>query len=277
MRPTALPPLLLALWPLSAQSTTPAPTPRPPAAAASTGAGSYRLGPADVVLVTVYGEPDLSGEYPVSEQGTLEFPLVGAVVVGEQTPEEAGRALSQALGDGYLQRALVTLTVSEHASRPVQVLGAVARPGVYHLRAQSSLLGLLTEAGGVLEGAATEVHLVRSGADARVLGLEALMAGGKSGGIGLQRGDTLFVPAGQQVFVDGQVQDPGIVPFRTGLTASQALAASGGGTQSAALSRAYLLRSGQRIRVNLRGIQRGRVQDLALQPGDQLFVGESAF
>ena len=45
------------------------------------GLARYRLGPGDVLKITVFGEPDQSGEFPIGEEGDIDYPLLGEVPV----------------------------------------------------------------------------------------------------------------------------------------------------------------------------------------------------
>ncbi|MEE2751085.1 MAG: polysaccharide biosynthesis/export family protein, partial [Myxococcota bacterium] len=110
---------------------------------------NYRLGAEDVVNITVFGEPDLTGSFTISESGGLEFPLLGTINVSGASPQQVTELLSLALRDGYLHDPRVTVSVEVFASQPVQVLGAVSEPGVYHLKGGTSVIQVLSEAGGI--------------------------------------------------------------------------------------------------------------------------------
>jgi len=107
----------------------------------------FLIGPGDMLSVTVYGEKDLPDKYLVDSTGTIEFPLVGPVMLGSMTQVEAAKALTVALSK-YLNDPQVTVLVTDSAQYTVSVLGNVVKPGKYLIRGLPTLLGALAEAGG---------------------------------------------------------------------------------------------------------------------------------
>ena len=89
----------------------------------------YRLSNADRLRVTVFGEPELSGEFVVDGQGFLSLPLIGDVNVEGMTVREFQRLAEERFGDGYLREPRVSAEVVNY--RPFYILGEVARPGEY--------------------------------------------------------------------------------------------------------------------------------------------------
>ncbi|MEE2750045.1 MAG: SLBB domain-containing protein, partial [Myxococcota bacterium] len=146
-----------------------------------------------------------------------------------------------------------------------------------HLKGGTSVIQVLSEAGGIEKNlGATEVRVLREGLEARpiILDVEALLEFG-FGNMELLAGDTIYVPKGPIVYVDGDVEKPGPVVFRKNMTATQALAEAGGALNTANLRDAYILREGVRISLNLKRIQKGRLPDVSLEPGDQIFLETS--
>jgi polysaccharide export outer membrane protein len=247
----------------------------PPAPAEGVADAAYKIDAGDVLQVLVYGEEDLSGPLVVGEHGAVRVPLVGDVPVAGMTADQAAAALQQRLADGFLKDPHVGVRVSEYASRPVRVLGAVEKPGLYYLRGATSLLEMLAISGDVDSeaGQVKEVHVRREGST-QVVDLQALVATGQ-GDVLLQAGDVVYVPEGRVVYVSGQVEEPGEVAFAEGLTVTRALANAGGATPTASLREAWILRDGEKIPVKLRRILQGREPDVELKPGDQLIIAES--
>lgn len=107
--------------------------PAAPAAAAPLAAGDatrdYRLGPADKVRITVYGEETLTGEYSVSGSGVISFPLIGEVRAADRTLPQIREEIRTKLSDGYLREPQVSAEVLTF--RPFYILGEVNRPGQY--------------------------------------------------------------------------------------------------------------------------------------------------
>lgn len=238
---------------------------------------AYLIGAEDVLQVAVYGEPSLSGQMPVDATGAIDVPLIGRVAVTGRNAVAVGVEISERLRAGYITNPNVTVSVASYRSQPVQVLGAVAKPGVYFLRGPTTLMQLLSEAGGVATAGVNEVRVSRGDKSdtVAVIAYEQLLRGGAADRP-LSGGDIVFVPQ-SLVSVMGQVGKPGEVSFRDGLTVSQCVAAAGGALPTAALGNLYILRGDKRLRVNLRRILAGTADDLVLQAGNRLYVPESAF
>lgn len=89
----------------------------------------YRLGAADKVRITVYGEETLTGEYSVSGSGVISFPLIGEVRAADRTLPQIREEIRSKLSDGYLRDPQVSAEVLTF--RPFYILGEVNRPGQY--------------------------------------------------------------------------------------------------------------------------------------------------
>jgi polysaccharide export outer membrane protein len=91
-------------------------------------AGDYRVGPKDLLAITVLELPELNVERRVSDSGSLELPLVGTVPVGGLTAVEVKSRLESMLTSKYVNRANVSVVVKEFANKPVSVLGRCSSP-----------------------------------------------------------------------------------------------------------------------------------------------------
>lgn len=100
---------------------------------------NYVLVPLDTIEITVYQEPDLSGEFIISEDGTINYPLVGLVRVGRLTIKQAAQRLVELLEKDFLVKAHVNMKVSQFASRRFTLFGQVRRPGSYTMPPQETL------------------------------------------------------------------------------------------------------------------------------------------
>ncbi|MCB9780215.1 MAG: polysaccharide biosynthesis/export family protein [Alphaproteobacteria bacterium] len=251
-----------------------APPPLPSTAASAAG---YKVGPRDVLDISVYGEEGLTGEVPVDDQGAIELPLLGSVHVGGLTTPEVASLLRGKLAAGFLVEPQVTVRIEAYGSQPIQVLGAVQKPGTYIVRGEARVLDMLSQAGGVSGDGVNEVRITRADAAGEVMVVPylPLVARGE-GNVRVAGGDVVFVPE-SLVYVMGEVGQPGSVAWREGLTVSRCIAASGGALSGANLGRVWILRNEERIRVNVRRILRGKEEDIPVQTGDQIFVQTSVF
>lgn len=117
-------------------------------------AGDYRIGPTDLLKVTVFQVPDLSfDEIRVDAAGNIQMPLIGSVRAADRTPAQLSVDIQELLGTRYLRNPQVTVTVAEAASQKVTVDGAVTRPGVYLMRGRTTLLQAVAMAEGASRGA----------------------------------------------------------------------------------------------------------------------------
>jgi polysaccharide export outer membrane protein len=132
------------------------------------GSDGYRIGPQDVLEVSVFMAPDLTKTVQVAEGGLINLPLVGDVPAGGRTAQEIERDLKVKLGKNYLQNPQVTVFVREYNSQRVTVEGSIERPGVYPYRGPISLLQLIATAGGLKEVAdGTDVVVFRTASGGR--------------------------------------------------------------------------------------------------------------
>lgn len=114
------------------------------------GESNYVLSANDLVKLTVFQEPDLETTVRVSKDGTVTFPLIGAVKIGGRTSQDAAKAVRDLLAKDYLVNPQVNLTVMEYTKRRFIVLGQVQRPGAYDMPDRDSmrLLQAIGMAGG---------------------------------------------------------------------------------------------------------------------------------
>ncbi len=107
------------------------------------------LGPLDVLKVSVFLVPDLSGEYQVDLQGNLDLPLVGPVSVRDQSTETFAASLERLYGQRYLQNPDITVRLLTTSNRNITVEGGVNNPGIFSLTSRTTLLGAVALANGV--------------------------------------------------------------------------------------------------------------------------------
>jgi polysaccharide export outer membrane protein len=157
---------------------------------------AYKVGPLDVLDVTVFKVPELSKSVQVSETGTINFPLAGEVLVGGRTAREIEQSLAKLLGAKYLQNPQVTVFVKQYNSQRVTVEGAVKKPGVIPMAGGMSLLQAIAQSQGLEPTAETTavVFRVTSGKRAAAKYDISDIREGKSDDPQLQAGDVIIVP-----------------------------------------------------------------------------------
>lgn len=100
----------------------------------------------DELRVTVYDEPDLSGEHKLGSKGIISIPLIGEVRIIGLTVSEAEKLIEDRLSDGFLVDPDVIIEVTSR--EPVYILGEVRVPGGYDYAADMSVLNAVALAGG---------------------------------------------------------------------------------------------------------------------------------
>ncbi|MET0485225.1 MAG: polysaccharide biosynthesis/export family protein, partial [Candidatus Rokuibacteriota bacterium] len=215
-------------------------------------AQEYAIGPGDVLRITVWGHDDLSKDYPVSQDGRVPFPLIGSVqAVGLSTAELAKR-IRDLLEKDYLVNPQVIVGIKEYLSKKVNVMGEAEKPGLFYLTGPTTLLELLSKAGGLSKTAGKDLVLVRTeGADDKVnaagstilrLDVRKIQSGDVKENILLQNGDMMFVPKASAFFVLGEVNKPGTFPLDKETSVLEAITLAGGYGPTAAASGVKVLR-----------------------------------
>lgn len=258
---------------------------------------SYRLGPEDLIRVTIFTIPESEGargvtprvmEARISHLGAITLPLLGEIPVQGLTISEAEHKL-QGLYDRYIQHPQIGVHVSEYRSQRVAVVGAVQNPGVFELSGPKTVVDVLAIAKGLGGNASSQIQLYRQTPEGRtsyVIDLLTLTKGiGSDVGVltlPVQSGDVITVPEAGSFFVDGAVRRPGSFPLTRPYTVSQALVMAGGVDRELAKTSAITLfrrRAGaepENVSLNLSDILSGEAQDPAVGAEDVIVVPISA-
>jgi polysaccharide export outer membrane protein len=219
----------------------------------------YTVGPNDVLLVTVYNQPQLSGKFAVEADGTFAIPLLGRVAAGGLSVRAVEDTVRERLAAGFLNDPKVSVAVDQYRSQQIFVMGEVRQPGSLQFTGSMTLIEALARAGSMTEHAGAEALIVRSSSgtgsgapaptpdapsdDTIRVNLQSLQSGALSKNVTLRAGDTIFVPRAETVFVSGEVRTPGEYAIRiSGMTVRQALALAGGVTERGSSRRIQIVR-----------------------------------
>ncbi len=112
-----------------------------------TAPSEFSLGPEDVLRVTVWKSPDLSGEVTVRPDGTITMPLIGDVQAVGLTANLLAKRIAERLTE-YVSSPIVTVQVKEVNSYFIYVLGEVLKPGKYPLKSYANVMQGISLAGG---------------------------------------------------------------------------------------------------------------------------------
>lgn len=220
----------------------------------------YRIGPQDILLVTVWDHPEITlplGQYRtdtstgmvVDEGGFLYFPYIGKIAVAGLTISQVRDALTGQLARS-LQRPQVDVKVVAYRSQKVYVGGEVKVPAVYNVTdVPFTLSEAVNRAGGFLPTADDSRIILTRGDRSWRLDFQALMtAGNRIGQIFLKDGDSLHVPNSleEPVYMLGELMKPGTLPMIHGnLSLAKALSDAGGIQGMSADARSiYVIRQG---------------------------------
>jgi len=160
-------------------------------------AEDYRLGPGDVLAVSVWGYPELQvPELIIRPDGKIAVPLAGEVQAAGLTPAELTAEISRILGD-FVKEPKVTVNVIKFRTTRIYVLGEVNKPGLYEIEKEHRVLDALAAAGGFTRSSDKgKVYLVRKDDQKNytLINLnELLKKGDMSQNYILNDGDTLFL------------------------------------------------------------------------------------
>jgi polysaccharide biosynthesis/export protein len=132
-------------------------------ASAKSSSHEYTIGSGDLLDISVFDVPELTREVRVSQSGAISIPLVPARLhVAGLTEIQAQQKIADVLeANGLVSHPEVSVSVKEHRSRPITIVGAVGHPMVYEADRGVTLLEVLAEAGGVANDAGDTVIISR--------------------------------------------------------------------------------------------------------------------
>ncbi|MDH5727200.1 MAG: polysaccharide export protein, partial [Nitrospira sp.] len=107
----------------------------------------FFLGPEDVLKVTVWKSPDLSGEVTIRPDGTITMPLIGDVPAAGLAANVLAKHIGERLTE-YMSSPIVTVQVKEVNSYFIYVMGEVVKPGKYPLKSYANVMQGISLAGG---------------------------------------------------------------------------------------------------------------------------------
>ena len=156
----------------------------------------YVIAPADIILVRVLGQDQITTRARVRPDGKISLPLLNDVKAAGLTPLALSKELRTRLND-FIKDPLVTVSLEETTPPTISVIGEVVKPGVYPLDKTAGVLSALSSAGGLTPDACTDcIFVVRQGPPAARIrfAYEALLRpSGKAPAFQLRPGDVVVV------------------------------------------------------------------------------------
>jgi polysaccharide export outer membrane protein len=263
----------------------------------------YVLGPDDTIKVWVLGLEEVSpNPVRITPAGDVDLPGAGQVHAAGLTMDQFKARLVQAFKKQLLHPE-VSVEIVDFGSQPVSVIGALSKPGVYQLRGRKTLAEIISLAEGLRPDAGPWILIQRpiesgpiplaaakpdaSGKfNVAQVRIKELIAGeDPADNVQVLAHDLISVPPAQVVYVMGDVKKAGEVSLKDRDTISvlQALAsAEGMGPAPAALKDTKIMRLKpnsttvrEEIPIDLKKVQEGKAEDIAMRPNDILFVPPS--
>lgn len=264
---------------------TSAPQDTPEAARSSRSPQELLIGAGDLLEVSLYGMPDFKTDVRVNSGGEISLPMLGTVVVGGLSVEQAETLIERKLTQkGLFNDPHVTVFAREYATQGISVLGEVQKPGIYPLLGSRKLYDAISAAGGTTPKAGRYVLITRRNDPQGSVRVPLLTGAPESmeNNVPVEPGDTIVVSKAGIVYVVGDVRQPGgfILENGNGITVLQAIALAQGTNPNAALNAARLIRKTPEglkdVPLSLKKILAAKAPDPQLQPDDIVFVPGSA-
>ena len=239
----------------------------------------YLVGEGDVLLIKVYENEDLTTVVRVTANDTIRVPLLGEVDVSRLTVSQIAVKLEKLFADGYLVNPQVDVFVNEYRSKKAVILGQIRAPGIYELRGRTTLLELISKAGGLAPDAGSTATIKRTasggaGEKNLVIDLKRLIQQGETSlNQPIRDGDSIYIPKADIYYVSGEVEKPDSYILDSDLTVIKAITRAGGFTKIAARNKVKIIR----MIDGKRNVMEDVNMDEAVIPDDVIVVPESFF
>lgn len=155
------------------------------------------LGAGDKFELRVHNEPELSGEFTVSSEGTINYPYLGRLKVDGKTCADLENEITGGLSNGYLNNPSVRCSITEYNSKRIFIFGEVKQPGSFPYRSNITIIEAMALAGGFAERAdtnRTKLSRIIKGTEIQVQIPVQEIVEGRSRNIKLLPGDIVYVP-----------------------------------------------------------------------------------
>ena len=258
---------------------------------------NLKLGPGDIVSIMIYGTPDSARtDIPVGPDGRLTYMQAQDIMAAGLTVDELRAALDKELSK-YFRAPRTIVTPTAYNSKKYVVVGAVANKGVFSFNRPITVLEAIANAGGLetsinqrttglgmseqfaIERAdLTRSLLLRQGVPVPIDFEKLFQQGDLKQNKPIEPGDVLYFPSAKlsEVYVLGEVIQPGIEPFRSKVTVVSAITARGGFMEKAYKQHVLVIRGSlnkpELFVVDTKDILFGKTTDFVLQPHDIIYV-----
>ena len=240
----------------------------------------YVVGEGDVLKVVVYDNDDLTTIARVSGEDIIVVLLIGRVDVRGLNISQIEDKIKNLFADGYLVDPHVSIFIEEFRSRNVTVLGQISKPGLYELREETTLLELLSKAGGVKDNAGSQAIIKRkqdcdeNNENIIRIDLRTLLEKGDTTlNVAIMDEDSIYISKADLFYINGQVNKPAAYKCNSETTLLKAVTMAGGFTGMASRNQIKIIR-------NINGketvLDKAKIDEPIL-PDDIIVVPESFF
>ena len=199
---------------------------------------SYRLGPGDEIIISLWGETQLRSSYFIGRDGMVYIERVGQLNLTGKSMEQAGSYLEKQFQKVYETlkgsnpSTFLDVSLGKLKSINVTFVGEVKLPGIHPLHPFSTVLTGLIQAGGVdTTGSLRNIQIIRGDNDPQQVDLYAFLSAGKTAAANtrLQDNDVIFIPTrNSSIEIEGAVKRPGIYESIPGETVADLVDYAGG-------------------------------------------------
>jgi len=245
---------------------------------------AYPLGAGDKLQINVYNVPDMNQNVTVDPDGYITFPVLDKVQVQGLTVNQLQHKMETLLAQ-YVKAPQVNIQLVEYGSRYVNVLGEVGSPGRIPLKGALRVLDAISQAGGFTTKSG-DVEIQRRDASGKLKTMtvtqqELLSGNSEKSNIYVLDQDVINVESVKSIYVSGEVKSPGSFPYNQDMTLLRAITLAGGFSQWAKKGSVDILRQTgdkpKRIEVNASKIEKGKIDDVPLEPNDHVVVRARKF
>lgn len=259
----------------------------------------YRIGPGDIIDVTVFGKPQFSRQgVKIDARGMMRMPLVKQEIMAAcHTEDELASDITQLLKE-YIREPEVIVQIKEYLAEPVAVIGSVHNPSRFQLQRRVRLLEILTLVNGPADSAGRTIQVVHQGSPVNCSSataatesmadqvdyyqLSETLRGDEKANPYVRAGDVVSIAKADEVYVIGNVVKPASIALNEPLTVTRAIAMAGGTLPDSKRSEIRIVRQApgstqkQEIVVNLDAINRRQSEDVVMMANDIIEVPTSA-
>jgi polysaccharide export outer membrane protein len=243
-------------------------------------APTYILHNGDTLDIKVYNLPELNEGVVIRPDGMITTLMGDELRAAGITASQLAARLTDTYSKNF-RSPKVAVSVAGFSNQKVFVGGEVALPGMFPLDGELTVASAIIRAGGAKETAEMNGVMLVRGTEHRPVDVAAILAS-QAPDVALQPGDMVYVPKSTvNVYVGGEVAQPGLETVQGNLSALAAIIKAGGAQHTASLRSVVLIRNSgvagkPEIRLlNLHDTLKGRGQDLPLHAFDIVYVPRS--